>query len=164
MIGHVIKIALGIGLLEVDRGRQRLIAQRQHTDAGLSVLALRDQTRSEEHTSELQSRLHLVCRLLLEKKIWSFACARPTPRSPGRRFRPPWHWIRATGKFWLPWTRILILKTPTRSTGPSAFACSRTATSKSPRISSPGWIRRRRLQARPTPRRDFHRLPAVRRS
>src|SRR2546429_4275088 len=25
--------------------------------------------RSEEHTSELQSRLHLVCRLLLEKKI-----------------------------------------------------------------------------------------------
>src|SRR2546429_3650866 len=31
--------------------------------------ALRAQTaRSEEHTSELQSRLHLVCRLLLEKK------------------------------------------------------------------------------------------------
>src|SRR5687768_17995918 len=26
------------------------------------------QERSEEHTSELQSRLHLVCRLLLEKK------------------------------------------------------------------------------------------------
>src|SRR5687768_18525008 len=28
----------------------------------------RDRFRSEEHTSELQSRLHLVCRLLLEKK------------------------------------------------------------------------------------------------
>src|SRR2546422_4803348 len=28
----------------------------------------RERTRSEEHTSELQSRLHLVCRLLLEKK------------------------------------------------------------------------------------------------
>src|SRR5205809_3719235 len=27
-----------------------------------------DRRRSEEHTSELQSRLHLVCRLLLEKK------------------------------------------------------------------------------------------------
>src|SRR2546422_4946870 len=27
-----------------------------------------EQVRSEEHTSELQSRLHLVCRLLLEKK------------------------------------------------------------------------------------------------
>src|SRR2546429_4117552 len=31
--------------------------------------------RSEEHTSELQSRLHLVCRLLLEKK--KKACASP---------------------------------------------------------------------------------------
>src|SRR2546422_8450350 len=30
--------------------------------------ALRPAMRSEEHTSELQSRLHLVCRLLLEKK------------------------------------------------------------------------------------------------
>src|SRR5687768_18105595 len=34
--------------------------------------------RSEEHTSELQSRLHLVCRLLLEKKkqfnSYSFTC------------------------------------------------------------------------------------------
>src|SRR2546429_7293669 len=28
----------------------------------------RSAVRSEEHTSELQSRLHLVCRLLLEKK------------------------------------------------------------------------------------------------
>src|SRR2546422_6813601 len=28
--------------------------------------------RSEEHTSELQSRLHLVCRLLLEKKKGAF--------------------------------------------------------------------------------------------
>ena len=30
--------------------------------------ALRMATRSEEHTSELQSLRHLVCRLLLEKK------------------------------------------------------------------------------------------------
>src|SRR3989449_11733844 len=30
--------------------------------------SLRASGRSEEHTSELQSRLHLVCRLLLEKK------------------------------------------------------------------------------------------------
>src|SRR2546422_1993411 len=40
--------------------------------------------RSEEHTSELQSRLHLVCRLLLEKKknaaitACSWDRARPT--------------------------------------------------------------------------------------
>src|SRR3712207_8988440 len=32
------------------------------------VLRLRSQRRSEEHTSELQSRQYLVCRLLLEKK------------------------------------------------------------------------------------------------
>src|SRR2546422_6403452 len=31
--------------------------------------------RSEEHTSELQSRLHLVCRLLLEKKKHSMIAA-----------------------------------------------------------------------------------------
>src|SRR2546422_7086587 len=34
------------------------------TEAQKSFVSLR----SEEHTSELQSRLHLVCRLLLEKK------------------------------------------------------------------------------------------------
>src|SRR3989442_3731553 len=32
------------------------------------ALGADDQARSEEHTSELQSRPHLVCRLLLEKK------------------------------------------------------------------------------------------------
>src|SRR5687768_18002719 len=32
------------------------------------VFTMRHLKRSEEHTSELQSRLHLVCRLLLEKK------------------------------------------------------------------------------------------------
>src|SRR2546429_6750084 len=35
--------------------------------AGLAAFSHWNQ-RSEEHTSELQSRLHLVCRLLLEKK------------------------------------------------------------------------------------------------
>src|SRR2546422_10016144 len=38
------------------KGRRRRAARR------------RRRWRSEEHTSELQSRLHLVCRLLLEKK------------------------------------------------------------------------------------------------
>src|SRR5690625_6924129 len=36
--------------------------------AGLAEMARVHQVRSEEHTSELQSRGHLVCRLLLEKK------------------------------------------------------------------------------------------------
>src|SRR2546429_6687955 len=35
---------------------------------GVRAGALPGESRSEEHTSELQSRLHLVCRLLLEKK------------------------------------------------------------------------------------------------
>src|SRR3989449_2653188 len=35
---------------------------------GLAAKAGLFKVRSEEHTSELQSRLHLVCRLLLEKK------------------------------------------------------------------------------------------------
>src|SRR2546429_4357695 len=46
-----------------------------NTSCGGSPRTLRESTksrpsatRSEEHTSELQSRLHLVCRLLLEKK------------------------------------------------------------------------------------------------
>src|SRR3989449_6222430 len=38
-------------------------------DGACRIDELHDQAaRSEEHTSELQSRLHLVCRLLLEKK------------------------------------------------------------------------------------------------
>src|SRR5260370_25878060 len=54
-------------------------------------------TRSEEHTSELQSHLNLVCRLLLEKKkinttecndaraaVWSLDSAKAT-RAPIRR-------------------------------------------------------------------------------
>src|SRR3989442_7878456 len=36
-------------------------------------------SRSEEHTSELQSRPHLVCRLLLEKKNTQQASAMPSP-------------------------------------------------------------------------------------
>src|SRR3989442_2782597 len=35
--------------------------------------------RSEEHTSELQSRPHLVCRLLLEKKTISFGHVQRQP-------------------------------------------------------------------------------------
>src|SRR5687768_18622126 len=43
-----------------------------HVRGGLEAQGSRigraEKARSEEHTSELQSRLHLVCRLLLEKK------------------------------------------------------------------------------------------------
>src|SRR5256884_135877 len=52
------------------------------------VVDLIADNRSEEHTSELQSRLHLVCRLLLEKRInYVIALFRmmfmPSPISPG---------------------------------------------------------------------------------
>src|SRR3712207_8439761 len=39
--------------------------------------------RSEEHTSELQSRQYLVCRLLLEKKITYFSTLQQLPLLPG---------------------------------------------------------------------------------
>src|SRR2546429_4624886 len=47
------------------RGKRRGIKRRS---AGDTANAIGSEKRSEEHTSELQSRLHLVCRLLLEKK------------------------------------------------------------------------------------------------
>src|SRR2546422_7987252 len=40
----------------------------RRSEAGSAVVYHDFVPRSEEHTSELQSRLHLVCRLLLEKK------------------------------------------------------------------------------------------------
>src|SRR2546429_7077283 len=46
-----------------SRGPRRL---RRSESGGTAYFPKR--VRSEEHTSELQSRLHLVCRLLLEKK------------------------------------------------------------------------------------------------
>src|SRR2546430_7540912 len=41
-----------------------LVPAREHVEGG----AHEENTRSEEHTSELQSQSNLVCRLLLEKK------------------------------------------------------------------------------------------------
>src|SRR3712207_6992629 len=40
----------------------------------LEFIDIEDVPRSEEHTSELQSRQYLVCRLLLEKKKYFLAC------------------------------------------------------------------------------------------
>src|SRR2546422_4593383 len=56
------------------RGRERLgeVVERP----------LQQRLRSEEHTSELQSRLHLVCRLLLEKKKKTDTTIRPKSKTP----------------------------------------------------------------------------------
>src|SRR5947199_5605067 len=51
-------------LLESDI--ERVVAQNRIATSGLESSEFQD--RSEEHTSELQSLRHLVCRLLLEKK------------------------------------------------------------------------------------------------
>src|SRR2546422_8281897 len=55
-----------------DWARMRDMAQRPEPLVRktfvVAISRIRAQSRSEEHTSELQSRLHLVCRLLLEKK------------------------------------------------------------------------------------------------
>src|SRR2546429_6819520 len=58
-------------LLGEDRAAQPLEVRAHHLGPHLEPLDHVRQARehrSEEHTSELQSRLHLVCRLLLEKK------------------------------------------------------------------------------------------------
>src|SRR5438309_9278040 len=59
-------LPIWITVLGLDCERDRRAYQRQ-----IGFLAAGDrglQARSEEHTSELQSQFHLVCRLLLEKK------------------------------------------------------------------------------------------------
>src|SRR2546422_8549123 len=55
------------GLVEQHQARARYERHR-HVEQLLLAVAQGARARSEEHTSELQSRLHLVCRLLLEKK------------------------------------------------------------------------------------------------
>src|SRR2546422_5499367 len=56
----------------VDHGIEAPAERRRHgkpPEGEIVLAAVRERaSRSEEHTSELQSRLHLVCRLLLEKK------------------------------------------------------------------------------------------------
>src|SRR2546422_8583308 len=59
----------------VPEAQQRTQPRRAHPELfgqlprrGRRGLFPGEDDRSEEHTSELQSRLHLVCRLLLEKK------------------------------------------------------------------------------------------------
>src|SRR2546429_5896879 len=50
-----------LGAISSPNGLYMLLIYADHVDLVFNP-------RSEEHTSELQSRLHLVCRLLLEKK------------------------------------------------------------------------------------------------
>src|SRR5260370_3388815 len=56
-----------LALVEDQLTHPRQVARRRH-EAGRVARRLEASRRSEEHTSELQSHLNLVCRLLLEKK------------------------------------------------------------------------------------------------
>src|SRR5690606_40558115 len=67
-VAHVVR-QVDLGRLPPVTPRQLQLAQPrgdQRVDRGAERAAVR--ARSEEHTSELQSRENLVCRLLLEKK------------------------------------------------------------------------------------------------
>src|SRR3712207_8766542 len=67
---HLLDVAaarLGVGRLELRRINLLETSELPHTRP-LSTLGTDVVLRSEEHTSELQSRQYLVCRLLLEKK------------------------------------------------------------------------------------------------
>src|SRR5260370_32728650 len=58
-------------VLELDKGKYQLKSDKWLDTVGLGLTTWKGEyqgVRSEEHTSELQSHLNLVCRLLLEKK------------------------------------------------------------------------------------------------
>src|SRR5690348_17779961 len=63
-------VALPMGLVPADRvgGKPQYPCKAPGVEFRSAVAAIRKLARSEEHTSELQSPVHLVCRLLLEKK------------------------------------------------------------------------------------------------
>src|SRR5437870_7278623 len=64
---QVVPTVLGEMLQDKDREKSRRVMAAILKMKKLNIEALK-KARSEEHTSELQSRGHLVCRLLLEKK------------------------------------------------------------------------------------------------
>src|SRR3712207_8828997 len=58
-----------VGLTLVNVIGNALVGASVNLDTAVDVLSIHaNKNRSEEHTSELQSRQYLVCRLLLEKK------------------------------------------------------------------------------------------------
>src|SRR3989449_6631454 len=63
-------------------GRPNAIGVTRRAPHPHAALLFSDFMRSEEHTSELQSRLHLVCRLLLEKKKNQSTEHRPRVEQP----------------------------------------------------------------------------------
>src|SRR5256885_12408786 len=74
---------------EIQRGGADLYLSRSQAGAGHAVCGTAAVTRSEEHTSELQSPCNLVCRLLLEKKkIRHLSTTRLCRHVPGSAILP----------------------------------------------------------------------------
>src|SRR3712207_8697831 len=66
-VAGVLGVPLGVALPAAVAGRDVEVAVGAELELSAVVVRARG-VRSEEHTSELQSRQYLVCRLLLEKK------------------------------------------------------------------------------------------------
>src|SRR3712207_8983266 len=76
LTSYITKGHLARAVLEATGWQTREVVDAMNADSGLDLTTLKvdggmtadNLLRSEEHTSELQSRQYLVCRLLLEKK------------------------------------------------------------------------------------------------
>src|SRR2546429_4830247 len=99
MTARTCLVAAALGLAACRSERQASAADTppsEQTVGGVGTAVATKQSfpqlvRSEEHTSELQSRLHLVCRLLLEKKKNKRTNATGRELSPGSLYacQPP---------------------------------------------------------------------------
>src|SRR3989338_9305539 len=78
----------GLNFMRIDN----IFITHWHADHFAGLLGLLETMRSEEHTSELQSQFHLVCRLLLEKKKEIHTRAHRPVGRPRRHLRGSRRW------------------------------------------------------------------------
>src|SRR3989440_962336 len=81
-----------VSRLAVD-GAEFWVADESPEHHNFSPESLGGGSRSEEHTSELQSRSDLVCRLLLEKKNGEMTQAGPLTLTPSSSLAPAPGWL-----------------------------------------------------------------------
>src|SRR4051812_49925851 len=81
IVGEIITGETHVGAAAVEKFRPRIVLAEIIERAGDVV------SRSEEHTSELQSHVNLVCRLLLEKKKRTTSQKRRGPPAADRCLR-----------------------------------------------------------------------------
>src|SRR3712207_6870433 len=74
-----VAVVARLGRVRRGRGQRRDRAVTFADAVGALRAPAAEDRRSEEHTSELQSRQYIVCRLLLEKKTKLVVASPPTP-------------------------------------------------------------------------------------